>query len=635
MRMLKAKPLGQGLILALCLIWLEHLFYVMNQKTTQGFPLFWVVLLVGLVATISFGCQACLGIRFSKYVSWVWMTLMSFYAFTQLAYLRQMEHNYNLALLYEMFHRVNDHAGDFTSHLNLIDGLIWMPWLVLTCLWYAIEFQASQTHLRRGLFIISLSSLISMGSIHVQREQSFLSSTQMGFKVLGLNAYFVLDLVNPYPEEAAVVVDASWPSVDELIAHAQSLPQTEIDLGHTHYLNQVAGETRPAYQAIDQYLLQRPQRVLNAYTGMLEGKNLILVMVEAFDYVAIDPTLTPTLSMMMNEGWHFARHYTPQYSCATGESEWIALTSLIPSSRVCTPNSFAQNTHPYSLFNLFNAQGYKVSSYHNYSDKFYERTEIHHNLGSTFYNNTQLKIPVLKGWPSDVDLFQQAYPIMSEQSPFMSLVITSSTHFPYDVDSTLGNRYLEQIQAVHPDMPLKVQRYLSKAMELDRGLAWLMDRLRQDDRLEDTLIVLFGDHFPFRMEREHLLEYGNPENIRQNGLNLYLSPLIFYGAGLEPQQIETISSTYAILPTLANLYGLAYDGRWYMGQDLMEPTIDHIAFFENFSFIHEEGTYQRLKDSFTPSDGMTQEDILAHIERLEAMHRASMQILELDYFHDR
>ena len=73
--------------------------------------------------------------------------------------------------------------------------------------------------------------------------------------------------------------------------------------------------------------------------GYFEGKNLIYIMVEAFDYIAIDPVLTPTLYMMQQEGWDFQNYFTPKYSCTTGESEFIGLTSLVPSSSVCTPNT--------------------------------------------------------------------------------------------------------------------------------------------------------------------------------------------------------------------------------------------------------------------------------------------------------
>jgi len=338
---------------------------------------------------------------------------------------------------------------------------------------------------------------------------------------------------------------------------------------------------------------------------------------------------------MMTEGWHFNRHYVPQYSCATGESEWVALTSLIPSSTECTPNAYQNNSYPYSLFNLFKREGYFVNSFHNYSDQFYDRTIIHENLGSTFYNNSQLSIPILRGWPSDVDLVEQAYPILTQQTPFMSLLITSSTHFPYDIDSTLGNRYLKQIDLVHSEYPMEVKRYLSKAMELDKALLTLINRLEADGLLEDTLIVLFGDHFPFNMERANILNYGDPYNIRSSGLNIFLGPLIMYGAQIQAQSISTISSTYAILPTLANLFGLPYDPRLAIGQDLFDDKLEHIAFLESLSWVSAKGYYSRIQKRFTASEEVEEGYVESINAALQLDQSFSLKILKQNYFASR
>ena len=108
-------------------------------------------------------------------------------------------------------------------------------------------------------------------------------------------------------------------------------------------------------------------------SGVFEGKNLILIMVEAFDLSAIREDVTPTLYRLSKEGWYFDNYYTPKYSCTTGESEFIALTSIIPSSSVCTPNTYRNNNYSRALFQLFNQKGYVSTSYHNWNDEFYER----------------------------------------------------------------------------------------------------------------------------------------------------------------------------------------------------------------------------------------------------------------------
>ncbi len=49
----------------------------------------------------------------------------------------------------------------------------------------------------------------------------------------------------------------------------------------------------------------------NKYTGLFEGKNLILICAEAFSDVVINQELTPTLYRMTHNGFYFSEYYQP------------------------------------------------------------------------------------------------------------------------------------------------------------------------------------------------------------------------------------------------------------------------------------------------------------------------------------
>ena len=123
-------------------------------------------------------------------------------------------------------------------------------------------------------------------------------------------------------------------------------------------------EEDPDIKEIDRYLLSRDMTDYNDRTGMFQDYSVVYIMIEAFDYMAIDPILTPTITMMKENGWDFSRHYTPKFSCATGESEFVSEISLVPRSDVCTPNQYADNTWNNSIFSLFEHAGYYSSAYH-------------------------------------------------------------------------------------------------------------------------------------------------------------------------------------------------------------------------------------------------------------------------------
>ena len=69
-----------------------------------------------------------------------------------------------------------------------------------------------------------------------------------------------------------------------------------------------AGEKNTAIREMHQYFAGRTTTNKNAYTGMFEGKNLIMITAEAFSYLVIDPELTPTLHMLQTEGFNFTNY---------------------------------------------------------------------------------------------------------------------------------------------------------------------------------------------------------------------------------------------------------------------------------------------------------------------------------------
>ncbi len=629
-----------GWLLFISVLWYEQIFYLINTRTLEGFPLFRIAFFVGLFSLVIYTIGYLTNYKVFVSISGSLFFLLSFYGFSQVSYNRQMHHNYNWSLLFSMFTRVQSYAGDFSRNLVWVDGLIFIPWIVFMVAMALFVSRHHQTKIKHivilvSVFVLSLSVPLFDQSrrFYVPLHEYNYPSTQVALSELGsLQVALLSWMVNE--DEVTVDYDISqeWPSIETLIEQVLS---KERKIDNAYFMSQVQAETNEVMQEIDHYFLQRPLSEVNAMTGTLKDKNLVLVMVEAFDYMAIDAELTPTLHRMMSEGWHFDHHYVPQFSCATGESEWVALNSLIPSSNECTPNAYQDNLNPYNLFSLFKKEAYAVNSFHNFTDQFYDRTQIHGNLGSTFYNSEQLQIPLLKGWPSDLDLVNQAYPIMTEVQPFMGLIITSSTHFPYDIDSTLGNRYLTQIDAVHPEYPIEVKRYISKAMELDKAMASLIQQLEQDNILDDTLIVLFGDHFPFNMARTNILSYGDPYQLRSTGLNIFLGPLLMYGADIPAQTISTISSTYSILPTLANLFGLPYDPRLAIGQDLFDPNIEHYAFLESLSWVSSKGYYSRIQKRFYESEAVDETYVEAINQAIQLDQSFSLKILKQNYFASR
>ena len=53
-----------------------------------------------------------------------------------------------------------------------------------------------------------------------------------------------------------------------------------------------------------------------------------------------------------------------------------------------------------------------------------------------------------------------------------------------------------------------------------------------------------------------------------------------------------------VIPTVYNLFGLDYDSRLFMGKDIFSDSIG-LAFFNNRSFVSDEGTYLATTNKFS------------------------------------
>ncbi|MCF0113851.1 MAG: LTA synthase family protein [Erysipelotrichaceae bacterium] len=386
-------------------------------------------------------------------------------------------------------------------------------------------------------------------------------------------------------------------------------------------------------KAIDEYLLKQKITDKNEMTGTLEGYNLIYIMVEAFDYIAIDEQLTPTLYKMQQNGYHFDNYYTPKYSCTTGESEFIGLTSLVPQSDLCTPNSYASNAYPSSILSMFKKEGYYVSAYHNWKDEFYERRTLYSSMGcDNYYNLDDLDIKIVQGWQSDDELIDLALPHFVDKEPFMSLIVTSSMHFPYDSYSVIGERYFDEINEVYPDYPLEIKRYLSKAIELDKALERLLDELEKKELLDHTLIVLFADHHPLKTDISTLIKYTQQFD-RSVGMNEDKTPAFMYSPSLEAKSLDKVASTYDLLPTLLNLYGIDFDPRLYIGKDYFAPGTS-VAIFPDGSWISDEGIYYLDKGTFEGEE-VSENYLKYYNSYVSNSFSISKRIYHSDYFSKR
>lgn len=394
-------------------------------------------------------------------------------------------------------------------------------------------------------------------------------------------------------------------------------------------------ETDPEIAAMHQYFRDREPTSKNAYTGMFEGKNLIWIVAESFSSLALDETRTPTLCKLASEGFVFENFYNPLWGVSTSDGEYVTLTGLIPKYGVWSFSESSNNYMPFSLGNMLADQDYLTIGYHNHSYNYYNRDKSHPNMGYDWRARGS-GLYVTDQWPeSDLEMIQNSISDYVNQEPFHIYYLTVSGHMYY---TFAGNAMARKHQSAVEDLPYSEgpQAYVAGNMELDAALEELLEDLDQAGVLENTVIALSGDHYPYALNEEELEELnGGPF---ADDLELYHSTFILWNSGMtERVVVEKPCSSLDIMPTLSNLFALPYDSRLVMGRDILSDA-EPLVVFADHSFITDRGRYFAAEDVFVPNMSADWSDITPaayakeQLAELEDMFAYSADILVQDYY---
>lgn len=391
----------------------------------------------------------------------------------------------------------------------------------------------------------------------------------------------------------------------------------------------IKNETNETKNSINKYIKNRTITSYNDHTGMFEGKNIIVIMMESVGEIIINKDLYPNFYKMYSEGISFNNNFSPRNSCATGNNEFSGMTSLYTIQNNCTANVFSSNKYFTSIFNLFKNAGYKTSSMHDYTEQYYVRSVIHKNLGSdAYYNVNDLNIPYYneyKNWASDEDFMNAAMDITlsdTNNTPFMLWLTTVSPHQPYNQSSVEGDKYLSITEGMGYSMELR--RYMSKLKTFDNSLGILLDRLNEAGALDDTVIVMYGDHYPYGLKNKDISDILTYD---LSDYEVERTPMVIYNTQIKSEVVEKYSSYINLTPTVANLFNLDFDPRYYMGTDVFSDEYLNIVTFADGSWKNGDVYYNA--SSGTVSNYTDKEYSTDELIRINNIVTNRMQISEV------
>lgn len=445
----------------------------------------------------------------------------------------------------------------------------------------------------------------------------------LGYGLLDIKEYF-------FPGDVTHTIEID---PDSIQSEAKITVQSAID--NDTWLGLIDEETDEELNTLNKYFISNEASTTNEYTGLLEGKNVIVIMVESGNDILLNEEYYPNIARLTKNGYTFVNNYSPRNVCSTGNNEMSAMISLYSINNNCTANVYQDNTYFESIFNLFKDANYNTNSFHDHYDEYYARDIIHKNMGSdAYYNAIDLDLDFkysYGSWASDEELMENYLEYLRDSDlskPFMSFITTVTSHQPYN-GSGYGKAYLDLFPEEYPD---ELKYYMSKLKVVDNAIGILLEGLESLNILDDTVIVLFGDHYPYAIEPDTLnLELDYDATLDSNADQV---PLIIYNSELEEKEFLQYTSYINLTPTLANLFNLKFDSRLYMGLDALSREYDSLVIFPDGSWKNANAYYNAStsKISYYTKNMYTDEEILAINSKVRLKLEMSSLAIRRNYF---
>ena len=300
--------------------------------------------------------------------------------------------------------------------------------------------------------------------------------------------------------------------------------------------------------------------------GILAGKNLIVVHFESLESFVLDyefegQEITPNINKLMENSISFPNVYEQIQEGVSSDSELMFNTGLYPAQKGSAFMSYGENTY-FALPKLLQRSGYHTMAVHGDKDTFWNRDIVYPNIGIDDYIHEDLfedkrysGLGIL-----DESLFKQSVKEIERTSkPYYSYVMTVTSHTPFTIEEE--HRYLG-VPGEDNDAG-----YLESIHYTDYHLGKFYEELEEKGELENTAIIVFGDHEGIHKYHESAL----PENNKK-------VPFFIHIPGMEGMEVDTIGGQVDMLPTI--LYMLGAEEETYsdkvMGSNLLREGVGSV-----------------------------------------------------------
>ena len=434
-----------------------------------------------------------------------------------------------------------------------------------------------------------------------------------------------------------VMVFDSWgPYVYQVDDIVQSLKPT---------FNNIFGYDKALKDTNDYYMKRSNKIKNNKYSNIFDGKNVIAIHAESLQTFTLGlefngEEVTPNLNKLIDSAMYFNNFYAQVGVGTSSDTEFTYATGLLPSSNGTVFVNYYNNKFV-TMQNLLKNKGYYVFSMHGNVGDFWNRDIMHANMGyDKFYSKSSFIIDEEYGLGlSDESFFRQAVPMIRDikeniNGPFYGTLITLTDHTPWK-DADLYSNYDVTMDVEIDGETVKrdylegtlMGNYIKSVNYMDKAIGEFIDALDEEGLLDDTIIIIYGDHDARLGKRQfdYMYNYNpvtekvfneNDEGYREfNNYDYELSksvPFIIWSKDMEKGiTIDTPMGMVDVMATLGNMLGVY--NKYSLGKDIMSiRKEDGIVVFKDGSFLTDKLYYNaKNNESYMLSNGIIGDDYIS------------------------
>ncbi len=324
----------------------------------------------------------------------------------------------------------------------------------------------------------------------------------------------------------------------------------------------------------------------NEYTGIFKGKNVIFLQLEGIDDWMFTKKDMPNLHALLEHSISFDNHYSYYNGGGSTFNSELAVNAGFITPISYNQNAYTFNTNLYtdSLPKLFKNMGYTANAFHMNTGEYYARELNYVNWGyDHYYGLLDEKDYEDKSYELDRELIlnENFYKNLFQQDgAFMHYLITYTPHTPFDMTEwrakTLAKEFLgDGVSELSEEECARLY-----ATETDYMIGLLMQGLKDNGLYDNTVIVAYSDHYLYTLNDKSILDkYKETAN---NLINH--TPFFIWSSDLKQEKIEKVNSQNDILPTVLNMFVVAYTEDFYIGNDIMDEEYKGYVFFSDYSW---------------------------------------------------